>query len=265
MPDLNDVKLVFLQCTSICIIEIHLLNHLQILLWNKPREAGKAYGDLYDNIMGMLLFWSRYSDWKHVELRLWKVEIHIKIFQIHRYEMNTVIQYIPINMRTVFALLCFVEVIHWLIFPYLSGLLHWHCGNLTIAPVRAKQPWWIWINTSCKFIMNDCITTTKQSTTKPCAYFLGYTVPRDLEDAFRVVYFIYTDSKHTFSALINPRIDQHNMSHVDAVWSIWLQHWVYPVIYVTYIISDFLESAFISITKHTERIGCNLYGACITV
>ena len=67
-------------------------------------------------------------------------------------------------------------VIHWLIFPYPPGLLHWHCGNLTIAPVPAKQPWWIWINTSCEFIMNDCITTTKQSTTKPCAYFLGYTV-----------------------------------------------------------------------------------------
>ena len=87
------------------------------------------------------------------------------------------IQYIPRNMHTVFALLCFVVVIHWLIFPYPSGLLHWHCGNLTIAPVPAKQPWWIWINTSCEFIMNDCITTTKQSTTKPCAYFLGYTVP----------------------------------------------------------------------------------------
>ena len=75
-----------------------------------------------------------------------------------------------------FALLCFVVVIHWLIFPYPSGLLPWHCGNLTIAPVPAKQPWWICINTSCEFIMNDCITTTKQSTTKPCAYFLGYTV-----------------------------------------------------------------------------------------
>ena len=61
---------------------------------------------------------------------------------------------------------------------YTSSLLHWHCGNLTIAPVPAKQPWWIWINTSCEFIMNDCITTTKQSTTKPCAYFLGYTVCR---------------------------------------------------------------------------------------
>ena len=86
------------------------------------------------------------------------------------------LQYIPRNMHTVFALLCFVVVIHWLIFPYPSGLLHWHCGNLTITPVPAKQPWWIWINTSCEFIMNDCITTTKQSTTKPCAYFLGYTV-----------------------------------------------------------------------------------------
>ena len=80
-------------------------------------------------------------------------------------------------MHTVFALLCFFVVIHWLIFPYLSGLLHWHCGNLTIAPVPAKQPSWIWINTTFEFIMNDYITTTKQSTTKPCAYFLGYTVP----------------------------------------------------------------------------------------
>ena len=90
--------------------------------------------------------------------------------------MRAILQYIPRNMQTVFALLCFVVVIHWLIFPYPSGFLHWHCGNLTIAPVPANQPWWIWINTSCQFIMNDCITTTKQSTTKPCAYFLGYTV-----------------------------------------------------------------------------------------
>ena len=86
------------------------------------------------------------------------------------------LQYIPRNMHTVFALLCFVVVIHWLIFPYPSGSLHWHCGNITIAPVPAKQPWWIRINTSCEFIMNDYITTTKQSTTKPCAYFLGYIV-----------------------------------------------------------------------------------------
>ena len=96
------------------------------------------------------------------------------------------VQYIPRNMHTVFVLLCFVVVIHWLIFPYRTGLLHWHCGNLTIAPVPAKQPWWIWINTSCEFIMNDCITTTKQSTTKRCAYFLGYTVVTDSPNSMAV-------------------------------------------------------------------------------
>ena len=95
---------------------------------------------------------------------------------LHLKHFSDEIQYIPRNMHTVFALLYFVVVIHWLIFPHPSGLLHWHCGNLPIAPVPAKQPWWIWINISCEFIMNDCITTTKQSTTKPCAYFLGYTV-----------------------------------------------------------------------------------------
>ena len=96
----------------------------------------------------------------------------------HMYYKHTrlVLHYIPRNMHTVFALLCFVVVIHWLIFPYPSGLLHWHCHNLTIASVPAKKPWWIWINTSCELFMNDCITTTKQSTTTPCVYFLGYTV-----------------------------------------------------------------------------------------
>ena len=94
-------------------------------------------------------------------------------------------------MHTVFALLCFVVVIHWLIFPYPSGLLHWHCGNLKIAPVPAKQPWFIWINTSCEFIMNDCITTTKQSTTKLCAYFLGYTVCRSWNQCCTVIWYNY--------------------------------------------------------------------------
>ena len=103
------------------------------------------------------------------------VKIKISLAYWRRFQEDE-IQYIPWIMHTVFALLCFVVVIHWLIFPYPSDLLHWHCCNLTIAPVPAKQPWWIWINTSCEFIMNDCITTTKQSTTKPCAYFLGYTV-----------------------------------------------------------------------------------------
>ena len=114
-------------------------------------------------------------DWFHAT-EMYRMWINVYIASEKLGDSLQGIQYIPRNMHTVFALLCFVVVTHWLIFPYPSGLLHWHCGNLTIAPVPAKQPWWIWINTSCEFIMNDCITTTKQSTTKPCAYFLGYTV-----------------------------------------------------------------------------------------
>ena len=125
------------------------------------------------------------------------------------------LQYIPRKMHTVFALLCFVVVIHWLIFPYPSGLLHWHCGNLTIAPVPAKQPWWIWINTSCEFIMNDCITTTKQSTTKPCAYFLGYTVHRitSIWPWLRSVYqTLIMSIRHS---MLDMFVDMCNISHSE--------------------------------------------------
>ena len=130
-------------------------------------EIRRSYDRLISTLRSPVLVRNLY-----IESRPWKRQIWITFFTRN----VQYLQYIPRNMHTVFALLCFVVVIHWLIFPYPSGLLRWHCGNLTIAPVPAKQPWWIWINTSCEFIMNDCITTTKQSTTKPCAYFLGYTV-----------------------------------------------------------------------------------------
>ena len=131
---------------------------------------------------------SLYISSRVIQYSSWSIHINRENGRrfIYNYSSENVIhwiyiQYIPRNMHTVFALLCFVVVIHWLMFPYPLGLLHWHRGNLTIAPVPAKQPWWIWINTSCEFIINDCMTTTKQSTTKPCAYFLGYTVCKNLD------------------------------------------------------------------------------------
>ena len=125
--------------------------------------------------------------WRYYSPALSHRNMHRILWYLQNIPLNKPsLQYIPRNMHTVFALLYFVVFIHWLIFPYPSGLLHWHCGNLTIAPVPAKQPWWIWINTSCEFIINDCITTTKQSTTKPCAYFLGYTVLQTHASPFQV-------------------------------------------------------------------------------
>ena len=83
-------------------------------------------------------------------------------------------------MHSIFALLCFVVVIHWLIFPYPSGLLHWHCGNLTIAPVPAKQPWWIWITfpisirptSLALWQSNDCPSASKATRMNMDKYFV---------------------------------------------------------------------------------------------
>ena len=40
-------------------------------------------------------------------------------------------------------LLCWVM---WSIYPYYSGLPHWHWANHMVTPMPVKQPWVIWIN-----------------------------------------------------------------------------------------------------------------------
>ena len=73
-----------------------------------------------------------------------------------------------------FAVLCCDYVLTDLpISIRLTSLALWQSND---CPSASKQPLWIWVNASCEFIMNDYITTTKQSTTKPCTNFLGYTV-----------------------------------------------------------------------------------------
>ena len=44
----------------------------------------------------------------------------------------------------------FVVVWYWLIYPYYSGLHHWHHDNTTIAPVPVKQVRTIWLKNSNK-------------------------------------------------------------------------------------------------------------------
>ena len=178
MRQLLDIETVFFIDMKIYIIwemTSKLINlHQQNWMWSNLDDCSlKKNGILklmsYRLIMGVPLKTNNDFSW----VSKWQLQ-YLDFDTLHLNVLYPTVY--PKYMHTVFALLCFVVVIHWLIFPYPSGLLHWHCGNLTIAPVPAKQPWWIWINTSCEFIMNDCITTTKQSTTKPCAYFLGYTV-----------------------------------------------------------------------------------------
>ena len=48
----------------------------------------------------------------------------------------------------------FVYVFMWFIYPYHSGLLHWHWGNHMIAPVPVKELWKICVITNCVYHHN---------------------------------------------------------------------------------------------------------------
>ena len=82
------------------------------------------------------------------------------------------IQYIPRNMHTVF----FCCALLWLYIDWFSHIHQVYFTGTGAIVIASKTTLMNMDNTSCEFIMNDCITTTKQSTTKPCAYLLGYTV-----------------------------------------------------------------------------------------
>ena len=115
------------------------------------------------------------------------------------------IQYIPRNMHTVFALLCFVVVLHWLIFPYPSGLLqvypkkyahgfvvlcfvvvmqsfimnshevfiHIHQGCFAGTGAIVILPQCQWSKPDGYGKISQCITTTKHSKAKTVCIFLG--------------------------------------------------------------------------------------------
>ena len=55
----------------------------------------------------------------------------------------------------------------WYMYQYPSGLLHWHWGNQMIAPEPVKQPWKIWVISTCIQPQQKCAI---------CAHFLRSTV-----------------------------------------------------------------------------------------
>ena len=72
-----------------------------------------------------------------------------------------------------FAVLCCgYTLTDFLISIRLTSLALWQsndCPSASKATLMNIDKYVMWMS----FIMNDCIITTKQSTTKPCAYFLG--------------------------------------------------------------------------------------------
>ena len=80
------------------------------------------------------------------------VSINVSVIWATTIMMCANLQYIPRNMHTVFALLCFVVVIHWLIFPYPSGftsLALWQsndCPSASKATLMNMDKYFMWIH-----------------------------------------------------------------------------------------------------------------------
>ena len=56
--------------------------------------------------------------------------------------LSLYVQYIPRNLHTNFALLCFVVVLHWLIFPYPSN----DCHSASKATLMNMDKYFMWIH-----------------------------------------------------------------------------------------------------------------------
>ena len=103
----------------------------------------------------------------------------------------------------------------WCIFPYSSGLFHWHWGNRMIAPVQVKQPWRIWVKLT--------ITKLQQNTTarEPWSYF----------------WHISYNTKIPGNLVISVGVSFMGSPPIDGAGSNYINHYH---VYISYILSKFI-------------------------
>ena len=80
-----------------------------------------------------------------------------------------------------FVVLCFVVVMQSFIMNSREVFFHIHQGCFAGTGAIVRLPQCQWSKPDGYGIISQCITTTKHSKAKTCAYFLGYTV-HDLTD-----------------------------------------------------------------------------------
>ena len=78
-----------------------------------------------------------------------------------------------------FVVLCFVVVMQSFIMNSHEVFIHIHKGCFAGTGAIVRLPQCQWSKPDGYGKISQCITTTKHSKAKPCAYFLGYTVFRD--------------------------------------------------------------------------------------
>ena len=80
-----------------------------------------------------------------------------------------------------FVVLCFVVVLQSFIMNSHEVFIHIHQGCFAGTGAIVRLPQCQWSKPDGYGKISQCITTTKHSKAKPCAYFLGYTVYRTLD------------------------------------------------------------------------------------
>ena len=75
-----------------------------------------------------------------------------------------------------FVVLCFVVVMQSLIMNSHEVFIHIHQGCFAGSGAIVRLPQCQWSKPDGYGKISQCITTTKHTKVKPCAYFLGYTV-----------------------------------------------------------------------------------------
>ena len=125
----------------------------QIYSFNFKFIAGYIF-NIFHNIFKLLSFLFEFlTHFQYRILQHWKVLFFISEW-LDLYPLSWGVKYdhtvYPIRCVHCYVALYFVVVLFLSgftcsIYPYSSGLLHWHWGNHMIAPMRVKWPWRIWV------------------------------------------------------------------------------------------------------------------------
>ena len=99
--------------------------------------------------------------------------VRFELFSIHNDYRDTVY---PKKYAHGFVVLCFVVLMQLFIMNSHEVFIHVHQGCFAGTGTIVRLPQCQWSRPDGYGKISQCITTTKHSKAKPCAYFLGYTV-----------------------------------------------------------------------------------------
>ena len=139
-------------------------------------EIGGGHTDrhgVFIELLGTVKIWKSVSIYKH---RLMRNEICVRTMMTSSHSAFYITTVYPKKYAHGFVVLCFVVVMQSLIMNSHEVFIHIHQGCFAGTGAIVRLPQCQRSKPDGYGKISQCITTTKHSKAKPCAYFLGYTV-----------------------------------------------------------------------------------------